>query len=182
MRFETSSRAVRQLRSDCLVLGAFERGELGTIATTIDRALRSRIRALLSSGDFSGRASETLLISDVTGIASPRVLLVGLGPKGQYNRRTWRRALSSAIGALTRTRIRSATLALERPATRELDDYYYGRAVAELSGAVLYRINDLKSARAPRPPALDRIVVAADQAAVADVRRGLAAGDALSQS
>ncbi len=182
MRFEASSRAAAQLRSDCLVLGAFERGELGTSATTIDRAQRGRIRALLSRGDFSGRAGESWLITDTTGIASPRLLLVGLGPKGQYNRRAWRRALPSAITALTRTRIRSATIALERPAERELDDFYYGRAIAELSGATLYRINDLKSTRGARPPALDRIVVPVDQDAVATVRRGLSAGDAVSQS
>jgi len=182
MRFEASSRAAAQLRSDCLVLGAFERGELGTSASTIDRAMRGRIRTLLSSGDFSGRAGETLLITDTTGITPPRLLLVGLGPKGQYNRRAWRRSLPAALAALTRTRIRSATFALERPGERELDDFYYGRSVAEISGAALYRINDLKSTRAPRPPALDRIVLPVDQDAVAEVRRGLAAGDAVSQS
>jgi leucyl aminopeptidase len=182
MRFEASSRAAAQLRSDCLVLGAFERGELGTSASTIDRAMRGRIRTLLASGDFSGRAGETLLITDTTGITSPRLLLVGLGPKGQYNRRAWRRSLPAALAALTRTRIRSATFALERPAERELDDFYYGRALAEISGAALYRVNDLKSTRAPRPPALDRIVLPVGQDAVAEVRRGLAAGDALSQS
>ena len=182
MRFEASSRAAAQLRSDCLVLGAFERGELGTSASTIDRAMRGRIRTLLASGDFSGRAGETLLITDTTGITSPRLLLVGLGPKGHYNRRAWRRSLPGALAALTRTRIRSAIFALERPAERELDDFYYGRALAEISGAALYRVNDLKSTRAPRPPALDRIVLPVDQDAVAEVRRGLAAGDAVSQS
>jgi leucyl aminopeptidase len=182
MRFEASSRAAAQLRSDCLVLGTFERGELGTSASIIDRAMRGRIRTLLASGDFSGRAGETLLITDTTGITSPRLLLVGLGPKGQYNRRAWRRSLPTALAALTRTRIRSATFALERPAERELDDFYYGRALAEISGAALYRVNDLKSTRAPRPPALDRIVLAVAQDAVAEVRRGLAAGDAVSQS
>jgi leucyl aminopeptidase len=182
MRFEASSRAAAQLRSDCLVLGAFERGELGTSAATIDRKLRGRVRALLSSGDFSGRAGESLLLTDPSGIASARLLLVGLGPKGQYNRRAFRRALPAAIAALARTRIRSAIVALERPAERELDDFYYGRAIAELSAGALYRINALKSARAPRPPALDRIVVPVDQPSVAEMRRGLGVGDALSQS
>ena len=182
MRFEASSRAAAQLRSDCLVLGSFERGELGTVATSIDRTLRGRLRALLTRGDFSGRAGETWLISDTTRIGSPRLLLVGLGAKGQYNRRAWRRALPTAIGALARTRIRSATLALERPAERQLEDFYYGRAIAELTGATLYRINDLKSARPSRPPALARIRVPTDAGALAEVRRGLAAGDAVSQS
>ena len=44
------------------------------------------------------------------------------------------------------------------PGGRELDDFYFGRAVAEITGSSLYRINDLKSARKPRPPALARVL------------------------
>jgi leucyl aminopeptidase len=108
---------------------------------------------------------------------------VGLGGRAQYGRRAWRRALASAIAALARTRIVSAALALERPAARELDDYYFGRAIAELTGSGLYRINDLKSARKPRPPALARVLSGpVEAAALGTVRRGLAAGAALIES
>jgi leucyl aminopeptidase len=183
MRFEAFSRRAAEQRCDCLVIGAFERAELGPEALAVDRAMRGRVRALLARGDFSGRAGETLLISEPTGLRSARLLLVGLGNKTQFSRRAWRRALASAIAALARTRIVSAALALERPAARELDDYYFGRAIAEVTGSSLYRINDLKSARKPRPAALARVLsgpVAA--AALATVRRGLAAGAALIES
>jgi leucyl aminopeptidase len=183
MRFEAFSRRAAQQRSDCLVIGAFERAELGPEAQAVDRAMRGRVRALLTRGDFSGRAGETLLISEPTGLSSARLLLVGLGGKGQYDRRVWRRALGHAIAALARTRVVSAALALERPALRELDDYYFGRAIAELTGASLYRVNDLKSARKPRPAALGRVLCGPiDAAALAAVRRGLAAGSAVAES
>jgi leucyl aminopeptidase len=183
MRFEAFSRRAAQQRCDCLVIGAFERAELGPEALAVDRAMRGRVRALLTRGDFSGRAGETLLISEPTGLRSARLLLVGLGVKAQFSRRAWRRALASAIAALARTRIISAALALERPASRELDDYYFGRAIAEVTGSSLYRINDLKSARKPRPTALARVLSGpVDAAAVAAVRRGLAAGAALTES
>jgi len=117
------------------------------------------------------------------GLKSARLLLVGLGGKAQYNRRAWRRGVSTGIAALARTRVVSAALALERPAARELDDYYFGRAIAELTGASLYRINDMKSARKPRPPALARVLGGpVDTGALAAVRRGLAAGAALAES
>ncbi|MGA8707997.1 MAG: M17 family peptidase N-terminal domain-containing protein, partial [Steroidobacteraceae bacterium] len=157
MRFEAFSRRAAEQRSDCLVIGAFERAELGPEALAVDRAMRGRVRALLARGDFSGRAGETLLIMEPTGIRSTRLLLVGLGSKAQFGRRAWRRALGAAVTALSRTRVTSAALAIERPAARELDDYYFGRSIAELTGSTLYRINDLKSARKPRPPALARV-------------------------
>jgi leucyl aminopeptidase len=183
MRFEAFSRRAAQERCDCLVIGAFERAELGAEALAVDRATRGRVRTLLTRGDFSGRAGETLLITDPTGIRAARLLLVGLGGKVQYNRRAWRRALSCTVAALSRTRVVSAAIALERPADRELDDYYFGRAVAESVGNGLYRINDLKSARKPRPPSLARVLCGPVAASArAAVRRGLAAGATLTES
>src|ERR1700759_1707103 len=126
MRFEAFSRKAAEQRSDCLVVGVFERGELGTEAVAVDRAMRGRLRALLSAGDFSGRLSETLLLPEVTGIGSKRLMLVGLGGKAQFNRRSWRRAMQNTIAALAKTRIASVSVALERPPARELDDYYFG--------------------------------------------------------
>jgi leucyl aminopeptidase len=183
MRFEAFSRLAAAQRGDCLVIGAFERGELGAEGSSVDRSLRGRVRRLLTRGDFSGRSGETLLLPEVAGLASGRLLLVGLGNKAQFNRRSWRRALASAMLALARTRIASAAIALERPGARELDDYYFGRCVAEIAGASLYRVNDLKTERRARAPALARILVGPIEAAgIADVRRGLAAGSALSES
>jgi leucyl aminopeptidase len=183
MRFEAFSRKAAEQRSDCLVVGVFERAELGPEALAVDRAMRGRLRALLARGDFSGRAGETLLITDPSGLRSARLLLVGTGGKAQYSRRSWRRAVGAAIAALARTRVVSAALALERPAARDLDDYYFGRAIAETTGSSLYRVNDLKSARKPRPPALARVLCGpVASSAVSAVRSGLAAGDAVTQS
>src|ERR1700733_14814498 len=111
MRFEVFSRKAAEQRSDCLVVGVFERAELGTEATAVDRAMRGRLRTLLSAGDFSGRLSETLLLLDVAGIRAKRLLLVGLGAKAQFSRRSWRRAMQSTIAALCKTRIASASIA-----------------------------------------------------------------------
>ena len=151
MRFEAFSRRAAVQRGDCLVIGAFERSELGVEAGAVDRSLRGRVRRLLTRGDFSGRTGETLLLPEVAGLACGRLLLVGLGTKAQFNRRGWRRALQTAIGALARTRIATAAIALERPGARELDDYYFGRCTADIVGASLYRINDLKTGRRARP-------------------------------
>lgn len=183
MRFEAFTRRAAAQRADCLVIGVFERSELGPVGSSVNSALRGRLASLLARGDFAGRAQETLLLPEATGLSAGRLLLVGLGPRAQYNRRAWRKALHAAVGALARTRIASAALALERPPARELDDFYFGRCSAETVGAALYRINDLKSTRRPRPPALALLrlgPVEPDQ--LAAVRRGLTAGQALAAS
>ena len=178
MEFEVWTKGPAALAVDCLVVGVFEEAELGAEARAVDAACGGRLQRLLTRGDFAGRAGETLLITEVTELPARRVLLVGLGARAQLTRRSWRRALGSAVAALSRTRIASVGLALERPAARELDDYYFGRTVAEIAGATLYRINDLKTGKKPPAPALKKVVAGPVRKADA-AARGLKHGAAI---
>jgi leucyl aminopeptidase len=183
MRFQPFSGRAGDQRCDCLVIGVYERGELGEQGRAVDRSMRGRLRALLARGDFSGRVGETLLLTETVGLRAPRLLLVGLGPQAQHGRRGWRRACTTAVAALSRTRCASAALAVDRPPVRELDDHYFGRATAEIAGNALYRVNDLKSARRARPPALTRLLAGpVDAAGMAAARRGMDVGAAVIDS
>ena len=178
MEFGVWTKGLAAVAVDCLVLGAFEEAELGPLAHSIDVACGGRLKRLLERGHFSGRAGETLLVTDLSGCAAATVLLTGLGARKAWQRRSWRKAWLSAVTALARTRIASCAVALERPAARELDDYALGRAVAEIAGSALYRINDLKTARRPSPPALRKVLVGPARAAPA-TERGLRDGAAI---
>ena len=183
MRFETWSKSIATLEVDCLVVGVFEDSELSSEARLIDQASGGRLAKLLARGDFPGRAGETLLLADLPGLAADRVLLTGLGARKSFGRKPWRKACAAAIAALMRTGVKSAAVALERPDAGVLDDYYYGRAVAELTGAALYRINDLKSGKKPKPAALAKVLAGpAAGAAARAVARGLAHGEAIAQA
>jgi leucyl aminopeptidase len=181
MEFGVWTKGLAALAVDCLVLGVFEEAQLGAQGGSVDAACGGRLRKLLARGDFAGRAGETLLVADLPGIGASHVLLTGMGPARQLQRRTWRKAWSAAASALARTRITSCAVALDRPDARELDDYYLGRAVAELTGAALYRINDLKTARKAPPPALKK-VLAGPVRRPAATERGLAHGQAVAMA
>ena len=183
MQYHAFSGNVAAQRSDCLVIGVTEEHALGAAAAAVDRAMRGRLRAWLKRGDFSGHAGETLLLTEPTGLRSTRLLLVGLGAAKSYNRRSWRRAVKTAIAALARTRVGAADLAIELPASDAPDAYYLGRSVAEISGDALYRVNDLKSGRRPRPAPLARLGVGPIAArTLPEARRGLRDGAALTES
>jgi len=178
MEFGVWTKGLATLAVDCLVLGVFEEAQLGAQGASVDAACGGRLRKLLARGDFAGRAGETLLVSDLPGLGASHVLLTGMGPGKQLQRRTWRKAWSAAANALARTRIASCAVALDRADARELDDYYLGRAVAELTGAALYRINDLKTARKPPAPALQKVLAGPVRRASA-TERGLVHGEAV---
>ena len=179
MQFEIWTKALAELPIDCVAVGVHEDGELTPEAKSLDLRCREKLSRLVKRGDFTAKSGETWLVTDLEGIGAERVLLVGVGAKGELARKTWRRAVLAAISAATRTRISSLALALPRPATKLLSDERLGRAVAEIAGFSLYRVNDLKSAKKPRPPALARIVVAAPAKAAPAIKTGFEQGSAL---
>jgi leucyl aminopeptidase len=182
MQFDVWSKALSDLSVECIAVGVFEEGKLGTEASALDKATGGRIKGVVERGDFSGRAGETLLLSEA-GLKATRVVLVGLGAERSYNRKGWRRACTAALTTAGRTRIRSVALGLERPAAKELDDYYFGRCVAEITGQVLYRTNDLKTGKKPPVPVIALVVAGPVRATgVAQTRRGLEHGRALASA
>jgi leucyl aminopeptidase len=180
MQFDVWTKGLPTLETECLVLGVFDEGELTDEARTIDSAAGGALARLVSRGDFPGRSGETLLIADLAGIEATRVLLTGLGARKNYSRKAFRKAVTAAVTALNRTRIASAAFAVERPSFKDLDDYYFGRAIAESVGGTLYRINDLKTGKKPKPPALHKVVAGPVRGSgAAAAKRGLTHGAAI---
>jgi leucyl aminopeptidase len=179
MQFETWTKALAELSVDCVAVAVHDDGELSPEAKSLDLRCREKLSRLVKRGDFTAKAGETWLVTDLDGIRAERVLLVGIGAKGELTRKAWRRALSVSITAAARTRIASLALALPRPAAKALPDERLGRAVAEVTGHSLYRVNDLKSSKKPRAHSLARVVVAAPSKAEAALKKGFAQGSAL---
>ena len=180
MRFEVWTKDAGRLGVDCLVAGVFEGGDLPEETRQLDKASGGRIAALVQRGDFAGRLGDTMLVTDLKGLRATRVLLTGQGARAGHGRKAWRRSVLSAITALARTRIGSAAFALARPAASDLDDYWFARATAEIAAVALYRVNDLKSGKKPKPAALDRLVAGPVAASgVAAAKRGFTHGAAV---
>ena len=178
MEFGVWTKGLATLQVDCLVLGVFEEGELSGEARSVDAASGGRLKKLLERGDFAGRPGDTQLIADLPGVSATRVLLTGLGTKKLFQRKAWRRACQAALAVIARTRIGSCAIALDRPEAKQLDDYYLGRQVAELTGAALYRVNDLKTGKKPPAAALRKVLAGPVRKASA-AQRGLTEGAAV---
>jgi leucyl aminopeptidase len=181
MQFDVWSKGLATLEAEGLVIGVFEDGELSDEAQALDTASGGKLGKLVSRGDFAGRSGETLLIPDLDGVKATRVLLTGLGARKKYSRKIFRKALAAAVTALNRTRIATVAFAVARPSFNDLDDYYFGRVIAEVVGHTLYKINDLKSAKKGKPPALETVIAGPVRGAGASAaKRGLAHGAGIS--
>jgi leucyl aminopeptidase len=180
MQFETWTKGLPDLATECVAVGVHEDGELTAEARVLDQRCREKISRLLKRGDFSGKTGESWLLAELEGLRAERVLLVGLGSKStELTRKAWRAAVRATINAAARTRCTALALALPRPATKLLSDERLGRAVAEITGHALYRTNDQKSAKKPRPHALARVIVVAPGKSAQAIQKGFNQGTAL---
>jgi leucyl aminopeptidase len=158
VEFSIKQGSPEKLQGGCVVAGVFEGGKLSAAAQALDKAAKHQISNLVTRGDMTGKASSTLLLHKLPGIAAERVLLVGLGKPDEQNAKTATEILRAALKALQGTAAKDAALYC-------LDDAVGKDAAWVIRQAVLiaaesgYRADSLKSKPA-KPSRLKHIALA----------------------
>lgn len=111
LEFSSSSSAAASAGTSCVVVGVFE-DALTNAAAAIDQASANTIARLRDAGDFSARIGTTLLLHGVSGVRAPRVLLVGLGARPDFDAIAYQRACAETGKALKGLPIDSAIVFL----------------------------------------------------------------------
>ncbi len=112
LQFTASQTAVTANTSDCLIVGAFSDKTFSAAAQAIDDASGGRLSALAARGDISGKTGQTTLLQDVPGVASARVLVIGLGEPAKFAVPQFLKAVADAVRALRTGPVKSAYLTL----------------------------------------------------------------------
>ena len=85
MKIELLVGDILRHRADLAVVNLFEGVKTPAgAAGAVDSAIGGAIASAIKDGDFRGKWGETLLLRPGRGIASPRVLVVGLGKKEMF--------------------------------------------------------------------------------------------------
>jgi leucyl aminopeptidase len=87
-------------RTGTLVVGTFADGRLGDAALALDKAAKGKLAAVLARGDLDDKAGSTVMIHDLPGSASERVLVVSLGKPEEFGDKAWRDALAETAKVL----------------------------------------------------------------------------------
>jgi leucyl aminopeptidase len=158
VEFSIKQSSPEKLRSGCLVVGVFDGGKLSAAAQALDKAAGHFLSDVIAQGDLNGKASSTLLLQKIPGIAAERVLLVGLGKPAELNSKATVDILRATFSALNSTSAKDAALYL-------IDDSIGKEASWVITQAVLaanestYRSDSLKSKPA-KPACLKAITFA----------------------
>jgi leucyl aminopeptidase len=180
MQFKATRSSASSQRTACAVIGIYEKGELSAAANALDQKSGGLIRRVIKRGDFTGKAGTVLPIAEVPGTPVERALLVGLGSRAKFSRKTYRRAVAGAVDWLAKSGARDAIFYLSQERIPDVDAYYAARFAAESVATTLYRIPDLKSGKKPPQPKLARVGIAVgDKGELAPARRGLDDGQGI---
>ena len=144
MRVSVKTGAASEARGDLLAVALFQTdpksGQKGaksaalpTRVRQLDRALGGLISAAVASGDFSGRAGESLALYPGNGFGCKRVVLIGMGTEAKADTERFRRAGGRAVSCAAAKRARN--IVLLAPGTRSVAAEAAAQALGE--GAVL---------------------------------------------
>lgn len=101
-----------KFRTPCLVLGIFANRKLSETAVLVNSSSSDFLRQVLKKGDMGGKSGQSMMLYDVPGVQSSRLLLIGLGAKNNYDRSAYCKATAAAASVLNSNNVAEATFCL----------------------------------------------------------------------
>ena len=136
IEFIASNKPVDRASADCVWVGIFSTAtgavELSSAAKVLDKVSGGAVARAIKAGDIDGKAGSNLLLRDLSGLPSPRALLVGLGKRDEFTEKVFCDAIRGAVKSVSGSR------GIKRIASFLTDVPVKGRA-GERSGA--WRVN-----------------------------------------
>ncbi len=107
MEFSTKAGTPDRIKSGCVVVGVYADGnadkKLTPSASLIDAASNGALARAAKSGDLPAKRGGTLMLTNLPGIVSERVLVVGLGKHANLKAKGLAEAVRAAVKALDTT-------------------------------------------------------------------------------
>jgi len=180
MEFFVSTASPSRQRTECAIVGVYDKGVLSAAAEELDGRIGGRIAKLVKRGDLRGKTGDAVLLTDLTGAPVERVIVLGLGTKGAFKRKQYRKALAAALGILARTGAKDAVSYLGLDEIADADVYQQARIAVEAVTASQYRIPDHKTSnKKPKPALIQFGLAVAERGDKSKAERGIQHGQAI---
>jgi leucyl aminopeptidase len=169
LQFSLSSDVPETSTVPCIVIGLFDDGALSAAAARIDAASGGALKRLIASNDLPGKAGATQLLFALSGVATPRVLVIGLGEAKKFDAARFARANTDAARVLKGLPIANALSFLTELDVPGKDEAWKLRGALLASDAQAYKYSaTLKAKKRSDTPELSSIAFAgADTGALA---------------
>lgn len=180
MEFSIKTGNAEKQSSDCVIVGVYESRKLSNAAQAIDEASAGYIANILKRGDMDGKSDTTLILHNVPGTLSERVLLVGLGKEHDFNEKQYCKAVRASIKALAASGASEAVTFLAELPVKKLSTRWKVAHMAEATLDATYRFDAIKSKKEDSKKGIDKLIINVTQSSeLKDGEAGLADGKAV---
>jgi leucyl aminopeptidase len=177
MEFNTKIALPETFKADCVAVGVFADGALTASARRLDSVSRGALRAAVASGDMTGARGTSIVLRGINGVASPRVLLVGLGHPDEFGDRAYTEAVRTSVKSAGAGSASLAIAASEWP-VKGRDLRWQASTLATTAREVPFRSDEMKSRKDDAPSRLARVHLLLNKRDPG-AERGLAEGRAI---
>ncbi len=148
--------AAEKVSCQCAIVPVFGRKKLSAAAQQLDAAGDGMVTAALANGDFVGKAGEAQMLPGIG--RAKRILLMGCGPAGKFDRTNARKVIGGIYEALNATQAGDATVHIADLPLEGADITWFLEYLARAMTASSYRYTATVSE--PKPALkLSRLVV-----------------------
>ncbi|PHS69183.1 MAG: leucyl aminopeptidase [Methylophaga sp.] len=179
MQYFVTTEALAIQKTDCIAVAVFEQGQLSTSAQIINSLDNNIIEKLINQGDISGKPGQTLMLHDINGLSSPRVLLVGCGQQNKTNESDFNKATTALIKTLNKCGASTATSCLAEITVNERTKGWNTRQTIIAAGAALYQYSQTKSNSKPQDNPIEQLSFLAENDEVAELEQAVNSGQAI---
>lgn len=159
MEISIKSGSPEKQRGACVVVGIFEHRKPSLAAELIDKSANGYLSDILRRGDMDGKSGSSLILHNVPGIASERVLLVGLGKEREFHDKAFLDAIRCAVRTLSDIGVGEATLYLTEVPVKKRDLAWNVEQAVLVAQETLYRFDQMKSKPEENKKSLRKLVL-----------------------
>lgn len=132
------------VKTPCIVVGVNDKHKLTASAQQLNTLANGLISKLLHRGDISGEIGDSLMLHDVPGLKSERLLLVGCGKPAELTQKKYQTILTNASNTLSKANIKNAIISLADLDEKVLSHTMQIRLATEALHQADYRFSQLK--------------------------------------
>lgn len=158
MEFGVKSGSAEKQRSACIIVGVFESRRLSPVAEQLDKTSDGYISSLLRRGELEGRLGQSLLLHQIPGASSERILLIGCGRERDFDMVNFKKAIENSIAAISETGSMEAINFLTELTVKGLSTYWKVRFAVEATREAIYHFDQFKTTKVEARRSLRKMV------------------------
>ncbi len=162
MNISVKNLDIAKHKTDCHVLAIYQGNKLTESAKQLDSASKGYLKTVLKRGDITGKLNQTLLLHDVEGLMSKRVLLIGCGKARDLTANQYRHLIKLIASQLHKYKLKDAAIWLADIELKDTDQVWKIKHISQIITQSLYRYNKTLSSNNVKP-ALRKIIIHSSQ-------------------